>query len=72
MIKAMQDVVDFWIDKGVDGFRIDVIDMISKDFEKNKMGLVLAYTSLFVRYLTERKQDSCLPLERVEYMILMK
>lgn len=33
VVKAMQDVVDFWVDMGVDGFRIDVIDQISKDFE---------------------------------------
>lgn len=29
----MQAVVDFWVDMGADGFRIDVIDQISKDFE---------------------------------------
>lgn len=34
----MQAVVDFWIDKGVDGFRCDVLDRISKDFEKGKNG----------------------------------
>ena len=34
VVKEMQDVVDFWVDLGVDGFRIDVIDQISKDFEK--------------------------------------
>ena len=33
VVKAMQDVVDFWVDMGVDGFRVDVIDQISKDFE---------------------------------------
>ncbi len=38
VVKAMQDIVDFWIDQGVDGFRIDVIDMISKDFETGKNG----------------------------------
>ena len=32
VVKAMQDVVDFWVDMGADGFRIDVIDQISKDF----------------------------------------
>ena len=32
----MQDVIDFWVDMGVDGFRCDVIDQISKDFENNK------------------------------------
>ena len=32
VVKEMQDVVDFWVDMGVDGFRLDVIDQISKDF----------------------------------------
>ncbi|MCR4726499.1 MAG: alpha-glucosidase [Clostridia bacterium] len=27
-------IVDFWVGKGVDGFRCDVLDHISKDFEK--------------------------------------
>ena len=35
--KEMQAVVDFWVEKGVDGFRCDVIDFIAKDFEKGKM-----------------------------------
>lgn len=34
--KEMQSVIDFWIDKGVDGFRCDVLDFIAKDFEKGK------------------------------------
>ena len=38
VVKAMQDVVDFWIAKGADGFRIDVIDYISKDFDRNRNG----------------------------------
>lgn len=38
VVKEMQDVVDFWVDKGVDGFRIDVIDQIAKDFEKGTNG----------------------------------
>lgn len=36
--EEMKAVVDFWVQKGVDGFRCDVLDMISKDFEKNKNG----------------------------------
>ena len=32
VVKEMQAVVDFWVDMGVDGFRVDVIDQISKDF----------------------------------------
>ena len=36
VVKEMQDVVDFWVDLGVDGFRIDVIDQISKDFENGR------------------------------------
>lgn len=34
VVKEMQDIVDFWVDLGVDGFRCDVIDQISKDFVK--------------------------------------
>ena len=30
--EEMKAVVDFWIDHGVDGFRCDVLDQISKDF----------------------------------------
>lgn len=36
VVKEMQDIVDFWVDLGVDGFRCDVIDQISKDFENNR------------------------------------
>ncbi len=32
VVAEMQQVVDFWIEMGIDGFRIDVIDQISKDF----------------------------------------
>lgn len=32
--EAIADVVDFWIGKGVYGFRCDVLDMISKEFDK--------------------------------------
>lgn len=31
------DIVDFWLKKGVDGFRCDVLDFIAKDFEKGQM-----------------------------------
>lgn len=36
VVKEMQDVVDFWVDLGVDGFRCDVIDQIDKDWEGNR------------------------------------
>ncbi len=32
--KEIQEVVDFWVARGVDGFRCDVLDMISKDFDR--------------------------------------
>ena len=34
--RECQDIVDFWVDMGVDGFRCDVLDFISKDFAANK------------------------------------
>ena len=35
--KEMCAVVDYWVDKGVDGFRCDVLDFISKDFAAGKL-----------------------------------
>lgn len=32
--KEMCDVIDFWVGLGVDGFRCDVLNYISKDFDK--------------------------------------
>ncbi len=34
--EEIKSIIDFWIDLGVDGFRIDVIDQISKDFDGNR------------------------------------
>ena len=31
------DIVDFWVEMGVDGFRCDVLDFIAKDFENGEM-----------------------------------
>ena len=35
--KECQKIVDFWMQQGVDGFRCDVLDFISKDFKTGKM-----------------------------------
>ncbi len=36
--QEMVDVIDYWVGLGVDGFRCDVLDMISKDFVNGKRG----------------------------------
>lgn len=43
--QAMHDVMRFWFDKGVDGFRIDVIHMLFKNpsYEDNPPGNLLAH-----------------------------
>jgi len=38
VVREMQEIIDFWADKGVDGFRVDVIDCISKDLPQDKNG----------------------------------
>lgn len=38
VVKEIQDVIDFWVDKGADGFRIDVVDSISKDYNNPNRG----------------------------------
>ena len=34
--REMREIVDFWVARGVDGFRIDTIDFISKDFSEGR------------------------------------
>ena len=34
--EEIKKIIDFWVDLGVDGFRIDVIDQISKDWINNR------------------------------------
>ncbi|MBO4426750.1 MAG: alpha-glucosidase [Clostridiales bacterium] len=38
VVREMQDVIDFWAGRGADGFRIDVIDRVSKDLPGGKNG----------------------------------
>jgi alpha-glucosidase len=33
VVKAMQEVVRFWLDRGVDGFRVDAVNVMVKDAE---------------------------------------
>mgnify|MGYP005767626247 CR=1 FL=1 len=35
--REMQNIIDYWVDLGVDGFRCDVLDYISKDFALDKI-----------------------------------
>jgi glucan 1,6-alpha-glucosidase len=46
--QAVYDMMNFWIDKGVGGFRMDVIDLIGKipDDEITGMGLSCMITSM--------------------------
>ncbi|MFT6204764.1 MAG: oligo-1,6-glucosidase [Spirosomataceae bacterium] len=48
--KEIYDLMRFWLDKGVDGFRMDVISLISKDtafpnFPENKFGDLATYAN---------------------------
>lgn len=36
--EEVKGIVDYWVGLGVDGFRCDVLDMVSKDFEEGKNG----------------------------------
>lgn len=36
VLKEIQDVIDYWVKLGIDGFRCDVIDQISKDFKNER------------------------------------
>lgn len=46
--KEIYDIMRFWFDKGVDGFRMDVISFISKDIDYPE--LPVAYADNFISY----------------------
>lgn len=47
-------MVNYWIDKGVEGFRLDVIDLIGKDPDNN----VLGRSPMFYEYLKELNENT--------------
>lgn len=56
--REMQDIVDFWVDKGVDGFRIDVVDAISKDFTTTDRGKFGPHLHEYIREMFGRDKVS--------------
>jgi glycosidase len=51
--RAIYDVMNFWIEKGIKGFRFDVIDLIAKEIDKN----IIANGPLLHPYLKEMYQE---------------
>ena len=39
--RAMKDIMRFWLDKGVDGFRIDAVNYIGKNIDRNSNGYLI-------------------------------
>ncbi len=56
--KEFEKVVDFWLKKGADGFRCDVLDMIAKDFEEGKNGNG-EHLHAYIKGLFHRKGVKC-------------
>ncbi|PAE26679.1 alpha-glucosidase [Bacillus sp. 7894-2] len=50
---AIYDVMRFWINKGIKGFRFDVIDLIAKDLDKS----IIANGPLLHEYLQEMHRE---------------
>lgn len=59
--RAIYDVMKFWIEKGIKGFRLDVIDLIAKQIDEN----IIANGSLLHLYLKEMHQEALLGKEIV-------
>ncbi len=52
--EEVRKIVQYWIDKGVEGFRLDVIDLIGKEPDK----LITSKGPNFVKYLSELQQST--------------
>ncbi|MCL2097239.1 MAG: alpha-glucosidase [Bacteroidales bacterium] len=49
--KAMFDIIHFWLEAGVDGFRLDIINLLFKDrqFKNNKIGFFVKKPEIYNR-----------------------
>ncbi len=56
--EEVYDIMRFWLDKGVDGFRMDVINLISKDLSFPEDPAVLAGAST-TAWLSQRTSRAC-------------
>ena len=56
VVKEIQDIIDFWVDKGADGFRIDVIDSISKDYSNPNRGKFGPHLHEYIRAMFGREK----------------
>ncbi len=56
--QEMIDIIDFWVNKGADGFRIDVVDSISKDYSNPNRGKFGPHLHEYIRTLFGREEVS--------------
>ena len=66
--EAMLDVLDFWIDRGIDGFRLDAIPFLFEREGTRCEGL--PETHAFLRRLRSRAKERCEQLGREEVLLL--
>lgn len=52
--EEVNKIVDFWIEKGIDGFRMDVIELIGKDVDN----MILGNTELTHKFIKEMNKET--------------
>ena len=59
--KAMMDVLRFWLDRGVDGFRLDVANFYFKDAQLRSNPRVIGHPSfMMMQHIHDRNQPEVL------------
>ena len=60
--EAIKDVMRFWLDKGCDGFRVDMADSLVKEDDENKSGTCRVWQDI-MRMLKEEYPDAAMVSE---------